>query len=391
MIAPSATGRHALTTRVSLSIIERDVERSNHRNAPLPRCHYARTPTRIDLAGGWTDVPRFAERTPGAVLNFAINLYSHVRIRETRRADTNDDGAARRIAQEDGDEQVTLYSVDFGEREVLPSVRDVQTAELTGNFGLVKAALRRRPVGRGMEIFTRSDAPPGSGLGTSASMGVALVGALNRLEGVYQTPDETAEIAVALETDELGILSGKQDHYVAALGGVQYMAFHGGIVRAVSIPLAAAALAELQRRIVLVYTGKSRLSSDLHRHVVSRFETGDPAFVRVLEELAQAARDARDALLEGDLDRLGKVVGANWERQRELYAGIATPQIDELCAIGVRHGAIAAKACGAGGGGCLAFVCEDGSEGLVAKALRDAGAELLRYDVAREGLLTWSR
>jgi D-glycero-alpha-D-manno-heptose-7-phosphate kinase len=365
--------------------------RYERREPNLFRCHYARTPTRIDLAGGWTDVPRFAERVPGAVLNFAINLYSHVRIRETSVSDDNAEGIARKIAQANDDERVTLYSVDFGEREVLPSVRDVQNAELTGNFGLVKAALRRRPAHGGMEIFTRSDAPPGSGLGTSASMGVALVGALNRMEDVYETPDETAETAVALETDELGILSGKQDHYVAALGGVQYMTFHGGFVRSVPIPLDATALADLQRRIVLVYTGKSRLSSDLHRQAVSRFESGDPAFLGILDDLARAARDARDALLRGDIDRLGKVVGYNWERQREIYDGIATPQIEELGVVGLRRGAIAVKACGAGGGGCLAFVCEDGSEGPVAKALRDAGAEVLRYDIAREGLLTWSR
>lgn len=357
----------------------------------MSNCYYARTPTRIDLAGGWTDVPRFAERVPGAVLNVAINLYSHVRVRETSPADGEEKSAARKIAQTDEDQRVILYSVDFDEREVLPSVRDVQNAELKGSFGLVKAALRRRPVHRGMEIYTRSDAPPGSGLGTSASMGVALIGALNRLAGVHETPDEIAETAVALETEELGILSGKQDHYVAALGGVQFMTFQGGLVRSVPLTLDATLLADLQRRIVLVYTGKSRLSSDLHRHVISRFESSDPIFFRLLEELAQAARDARDALLRGDLDRLGKIVGINWERQRELYDGITTPQIEELCVIGARHGALGAKACGAGGGGCLLFVCEDGSEGTVAKALQHAGATVLRYDIAREGLLTWSR
>jgi len=325
------------------------------------------------------------------VLNFAINLYSHVRIRESSSAGGEAEGVGRRIGQSNADERVTLYSVDFGEREVLPSVRDVQHAELTGNFGLVKAALRRRPAHGGIEIFTRSEAPPGSGLGTSASMGVALIGALNRMGNIHETPDETAEIAVALETEELGVLSGKQDHYVAALGGVQFMTFYGGLVRSVPLPLDATALAELQRRIVLVYTGKSRLSSDLHRHVVARFESGDPSFFKILEELAQAARDARDALLRGDIERLAKVVGVNWEYQRELYSGICTPQMEELSAVGVRHGALSVKACGAGGGGCLAFVCEDGCEGRVAHALREAGAEVLRYDIALTGLLTWSR
>jgi len=357
----------------------------------LARAHYARTPTRIDLAGGWTDVPRFAERAPGAVLNYAINLYSHVRVREVREHRSPPHDYGRRIDNGSGPVPVSMYSVDYGEREELADVRDIQDIELQGNLGLVKAALRRRRVRQRLEVFTRSDAPPGSGLGTSASMGVALIGALNSVTRRVETPAETAETAVALETEELGILSGKQDHYVAALGGVQFMTFHGGLVRSVPVSMSPTAAADLQRRVLLAYTGKSRLSSDLHRRVTERFESGDPALDATLAELAQAAHEACDALLAGDLDALGKVVEKNWECQRELYAGVETDDIRRLHAVGVRHGAIGMKACGAGGGGCLAFVCQDGAEGLVANALRADGAEVLRYDIAPTGLLTWKR
>ena len=196
--------------------------------------HHARTPTRIDLAGGWTDVPRFAEEVPGAVLNYAITLYSHVRVEDV-----------------EGD-RVMLRSLDFDETAHMPVGQAIADADLTGPFGLVKAALRRRPARSGVSILSRSEAPPGSGLGTSAAMGVALVGALGRATGVPDDTKATAETAVALETEELRILSGKQDHYASTLGGAQFMTFDGPDVTTTRLPLSPEATAELRRRVVLV-------------------------------------------------------------------------------------------------------------------------------------------
>ena len=353
------------------------------------KVYYARTPTRIDLAGGWTDVPLFASAVPGSVLNVAINLYSHVRIVDAPR--TGDPPSGKRVTGDLCDDPISMYSVDYDETEEMPAEHLVHTEELRGSFGLVKAALRRRLVDRGMQILTRCEAPPGSGLGTSASMGVALIGALNGVMGVFETPDVTAETAVALETEELGILSGKQDHYAAALGGVQFMSFRGAEVSCVPLELRQESLADLQRRLVLVYTGQSRLSGDVHRHVVRRFQSGDPEIRGTLAGLASAANDARDALLHDDLDGLGKVVQSNWELQMALHPAVSTVELESLWRVGRASGAIGAKACGAGGGGCLVFVCEDGAEGPVAKALSSAGARVLTCDVSPAGLLAWSR
>jgi len=353
------------------------------------RTHYGRTPTRIDLAGGWTDVPRFAEVVPGAVLNVAISLYSHVTISES--SHLSEPASGTRVPRVPTDDSISMYSVDFDEREDLPASRLVHETELRGSFGLVKAALRRRGVDRGLQIVTRCEAPPGSGLGTSASMGVALIGALNRVMGVYETPDASAETAVRLETEELGILSGKQDHYAAALGGVHYMTFRGPHVSCVRLPLSRESLADMQRRIVLVYTGRSRLSGDVHTHVHGRFESREPGFTRILEDLSDLAGAGRDALLRGSFDELGKVVNANWDLQRALHPAITTSDIEDLCAIGLRSGAVGVKACGAGGGGCLLFVCEDGAEGRVARALSESDVTPLTFDLASWGLLSWSK
>ncbi|MBT3267313.1 hypothetical protein HN371_09190 [Candidatus Poribacteria bacterium] len=335
--------------------------------------HHARTPTRIDLAGGWTDVPRFAEEVPGAVLNYAITLYSHVRVEDV-----------------EGD-RVMLRSLDFDETAHMPVGQAIADADLTGPFGLVKAALRRRPARSGVSILSRSEAPPGSGLGTSAAMGVALVGALGRATGVPDDTKATAETAVALETEELRILSGKQDHYASTLGGAQFMTFDGPDVTTTRLPLSPEATAELRRRVVLVYTGHSRLSSDLHEHVVGRFEARDAGLLATLREIAAIAHDARDALVAGSAGELARCVAANWECQKALYPGITTDEIETLAATGRRHGALGMKACGAGGGGCLAFIAADGAEGPLADALQAAGAQSLRYDVAESGLLTWTR
>lgn len=334
--------------------------------------HHARTPTRIDLAGGWTDVPSFAEEAPGAVLNYAVSLYSHVRVEDAP-----------------GD-RISLRSLDFGEATDIPVGSAIRDEDLAGAFGLVKAALRRRPMDRTASILSRSEAPPGSGLGTSAAMGVALIGALNAATGVGDDAKSVAETAVALETEELRILSGKQDHYASALGGVQFMTFDGPDVTTARLSMTSEEFAELRRRVVLVYTGQSRLSSDLHRHVVGRFEARDTSLLGTFREIAAIARAAKEALVRGAYVDLARCVAANWECQKALYPGITTDEIDTLAEVGRRSGSLGMKACGAGGGGCLAFVAADGAEGPLTSALAEAGAQPLRYDVSESGLLTWT-
>jgi D-glycero-alpha-D-manno-heptose-7-phosphate kinase len=335
--------------------------------------HYARTPTRIDLAGGWTDVPRFAEVVPGAVLNYAVSLYSHAR-----------------IADIEGD-RLTLRSRDYAASTDVRVGRPARDDELHGPFSLVKAALRRRPLKQAADVLTHSEAPPGSGLGTSAAMGVALIGALDAATGTASGEADIAETAVALETEDLGLLSGKQDHYASTLGGVHYMTFQGEQVTHTRLSLSDWGLAQLRARVVLVYTGSSRLSSDLHEHVVGRFNARDAGLLATLEEIAAIAEGARDALAAADYTELGRCVAANWDCQKRLYPGITTDQIEALADVGRNNGALGMKACGAGGGGCLVFVARDGHEAPLAAALADAGAQVLRYDIAQRGLLTWSR
>ena len=153
----------------------------------------------------------------------------------------------------------------------------------------------------GLNIITRSEAPPGSGLGTSASMGVALIGALSRNQNKHLLPNETAELAVKLETEELGIFSGKQDHYAAALGGFNFMRFDGGIVSSVPMKLTPDVILNLEKHSLLAYTGKSRLSSDIYEHVIESFSKNENRFA--LEQLAQIAEERTKRLSGATLNR----------------------------------------------------------------------------------------
>jgi D-glycero-alpha-D-manno-heptose-7-phosphate kinase len=338
----------------------------------------------VDFAGGWTDVPLFAKQVPGAVLNAAINLYSYVSISRVGKKEARISRYGYKCNEDQESRQITMYSADF---DLYESASDVREIEYNGNIDLVKAAVKKLNVEYGLNIITRSDAPPGSGLGTSASMGVALIGALSRNLDRYFLPNEIAELAVKLETEELDIFSGKQDHYASALGGFSFMRFDGEIVSSTPIKLSSDVILTLEKQSVLAYTGISRLSSNIHKHVIESFHKKEN--ISALKSLAQNAEDMKSALAMGNLVRFGNLLMENWKYQKQMHSSITNTQIDELFDIAVENGAYGGKACGAGGGGCLYFYCKDNTEHKVRKALENAGATVLNFNFDFNGMQTW--
>ncbi|MBZ0256219.1 hypothetical protein K8I31_09165, partial [bacterium] len=252
----------------------------------------SRAPVRIDFGGGWTDVADFCRETPGYVVNAGINVYSFVTISEKIDFDPKTQTFLKPRGKAHGG--VTLYSSDFDQYVHAENIREL---EYDGNIDLVKAAVRKLGVDKEFTLITQSIAPPGSGLGTSASMGVALLSALNRYAGSHMLDYELAEEASRIEREELGILGGKQDHYAAAMGSVSFMEFRGEDVRATKLQLSRAAALELEKNLVLCYGGQSRLSGDVHARVKERFEGGDPNTVGAIEEMTEIALEMKDALL----------------------------------------------------------------------------------------------
>jgi D-glycero-alpha-D-manno-heptose-7-phosphate kinase len=341
---------------------------SNGATRSGPRVLRSRAPIRLDLAGGWSDVPPFSTNEGGAVVNAGINRYTYATLR-TRK-----------------DEAIRIVSADF-DRYV--EVRSFRELEYDGNLDLIKAAIQRLGIREGMDLFVRCDAPPGSGTGSSASISVSLIGLLNRLQHDKLSTHEVARLAYQLEQEELAIAGGKQDQYAAALGGFNFMEFRDPVVSVSQLRLADSTVNELEKRLVLCYTGKSRLSGNLIQAVVGAYNEGRPRTVAALRNLRRLAREMKTMLLTGELEAFGEILLENWMNQRELDASISNPMIEDTFELAMRAGALGGKALGAGGGGCLLFYSRSDEEHLVQRALQQAGLQVIDFNFDQRGLQTW--
>lgn len=308
----------------------------------MPRTLVARAPTRLDFGGGWTDVAPYSDEHGGAVCNLAISRY------------------ATATASRDG------------------TPTDSPPAE----DPLVRAAIRGSSV-LDARASVVSDFPVGAGLGGSSAAGVALAGALAALAGEPLDPASLAERSRRTEVEELGIAGGYQDHYAAAFGGALLLT-GGTTVRVERIALPDSLADALSRRIVLVYTGQSRISARTIAAVADGCRAGEPAVCRALDHCKRLALLMADALRRGDVDALGELIGEHWIHQRALHPSITTPCIDGIHDACTRAGALGMKALGASGGGCVMAVAREGGEDALASALAPLG-ERLEFDVDRTG------
>ncbi len=323
----------------------------------------AHAPMRFDLAGGWTDVPPFSMEVGGAVLNIGIARYAQVTIRPYIPA------------------HVRLASSDYG--QVIEGVPE-DVLIYNGELDLLKAAVRVAGL-TGIDVSVGSDAPPGAGLGASASVGVALVGALNALRATSWPRASLADLAHRLEVEEIRVAGGRQDQYAALGGGCQFIEFRDPAVHATRLALSDSVSQRLRDSLVLCYTGRSRVSGTIISTVMGNYRRAEPRTTQALYRLRGIAVAMRDALLSGDLAAVGPLLLENWRCQKDLDASVTTPQLDSLFDIALRHGATGGKALGAGGGGCLLFHAPDAAE-RVRAALADVGATIFDFDFDFEGL-----
>ena len=336
------------------------------RRRDLPTEYRAEAPLRLDLAGGWTDVPPFSQREGGVVVNAAIALYARVELRIG--------GELIRLVAEDLDQTVEM----------------VDSAGLVadGRLPLHKAGLRMFPVSFPCTLSTRCDAPVGSGLGSSGALDVALVAALSAAR--LERPDrrEIAQHAWQLEAVEAKLPGGKQDQFAAALGGVQRLSFRDPDVGVEPLTLDPEFAATLERQVVLCYTGRSRISGDTIARVAGAYERGERGVTGALRALKDVAERMAEALRASDVAKVGALLAENWRQQQELDAAMATPEMARLEAALAAAGALGGKAAGAGAGGCMFFLMPDAS-GAGAAAARAAGAEVLPLRWAAEGVRAW--
>jgi D-glycero-alpha-D-manno-heptose-7-phosphate kinase len=328
----------------------------------------ASAPVRLDFAGGWTDVAPFATERRGVVVNAAIELRAHA-------------------AVSPGGDGYVLRSDDLN-RTV--RVRSPAEFEPTGELDLLKAAIRLSGIGP-CRLSTRSDAPPGSGLGSSGAIDVALVAALDVASepgrAARPAPIRLAERAWELEAVEAGLPGGKQDQYAAALGGFHRFGFSAAGVAVTPLDLDPAFREALARQIVVCYTGQSRVSSHAIARVMAAFARGESRVTTALHGLVDVAERMADALLAGDLAKVGELLTRNWSLQQDLDPGMRTDVMARLEQRMRDRGALGGKAAGAGAGGSMFFLFP-GDPTDAASAARASGATVLPCRWATQGVLT---
>lgn len=334
----------------------------------------ARAPLRISFAGGGTDVAPFPEREGGAVLSATISNYVYATLRP----------------REDG--RITVQSLDFG-MSIGFGVDDAVVYD--GRLDLPKAAIKRvrehhhARASTGFDLFIHTNAPPGSGLGSSSAVVVVVADLVATHLGLDLSPYELAAMAFTLERNDLGIAGGLQDQYSAAFGGFNYLEFgaDGVVINPLRVP--DGVVHELEHNMLLCYTGHTRASDHIIEDQVHRYESGDSDALAGLRAQRRLAREMKNLLLTGQVAEFGLALGDAWKHKRQISDRISTPLIDEAMEVAHRSGALGGKVTGAGGGGHLIFVCEFERRHLVAEALLGMGLTVSEFTFSSSGVTTW--
>lgn len=302
-----------------------------------------RAPTRLDLGGGWTDVPPYCDNEGGFVCNIAIDRYATATLRES------------------GDE----------------------SAHSKSDAPLIHAVVERAGV-NGVRASLESDFPVGAGLGGSSAASAALLGAFAAWLDEPWDHREIAEEGRRIEVEELGIAGGRQDHYAATHGGALALRFSNRVdVR--RITLSDETRAEFERRAILLYTGESRISGGNITEVLTAYDNREARVVLALARMRELALEIALALETGDIDSVGALMGEHWIHQRALHPAIPTPLIDEIVSRARANGALGSKAMGASGGGCVLVIAHANSADRVRTAIATLGT-ILPFRIDTKGL-----
>ena len=290
----------------------------------------ARAPLRISFAGGGTDVSPFPEREGGRLVNATIQRYARVTLRPR------------------DDDTVHVSSLDYG---VSSEFALGTPLELDGRLDLAKAVIARLggDAPQGFEMVLSSDVPPGSGLGASSALVVAAAAALHEFRASPAPGAAVAELAHSIERKELAMRGGRQDCWAAALGGFNFMELHGAHVVVTPVAIDPEVVAELERSLMLCFTGMTREGDRIIEDQAARFEASDVDTVSGLRRQKELAAEIRDALVAGDVEAIGPLLAASWEAKKGMSDGISNERIEELHAAARAAGAIGGRLAGAGG------------------------------------------
>lgn len=323
-------------------------------------------PTRVDLAGGTIDIwPLYLFHPNASTVNFAISLRASCRI------ETRDD---HRIILESRDRKVAFETE-------LAAIEDLIREE---RLELISKLVHFFKPETGFHLIADSQAPAGAGLAGSSALNIACIGALNRLVGNRYPESKFVTIAANVETTVIRVPAGFQDYYSALHGGTSCLHFRIDGIRREALEID---VATLERRIAICYTGEPRMSGTNNWEITKRHIDGDPELFTLFEGIRDSSLQMREALLANDWTAVSETMREAYPNRKRLAPGVTTPQMELLVEKALANGAEAVKVCGAGGGGCIAFLCAEGRRADVERALaEEEGAEVLDWKFSREGL-----
>jgi D-glycero-alpha-D-manno-heptose-7-phosphate kinase len=326
---------------------------------------FSKAPCRVDLAGGTLDIwPLYLYHANAVTLNFAVDRYASCTL-ETR-----------------PDSRVVLRSRDLAGEEIFPTLEALQSTRAY-KLPLLAYLVRFFAPTTGINLSTDCEAPTGAGISGSSTLIIAVASALNKLTGAGYRIEKLREIAQNIEAQIIGVPTGAQDYYPAMYGGVSAIELTAAGIARKAIPVD---LHELTGRIVLAYTGEPRNSGINNWEVTKAHIDGDAKVRRNFDRIAAIAHAMRGALEKADWDDVARLLREEWTNRRKNAPGISTPLIDRLITATRRAGAMGAKVCGAGGGGCVIFLVEAGMKPEVTKVIEREGATVLPVSVVPRGV-----
>ena len=335
----------------------------------------SKAPLRIGLAGGGTDVSPFADIYGGSILNATINLYAHATIIPNN------------------SNRIELIALDQGKTQEFESTN---TLPLDGTLDLLKGVYNRiakdyleEPLSFTLQTYV--DAPPGSGLGSSSTLVVAIIGAFAHWLKLPLGEYDIAHLAYEIERIELGLAGGRQDQYAATFGGFNFMEFYKDD-KVIVNPLRVKTkyVNELQHNMVLFYTGTSRESAKIIDKQAKAINQQEKNQIDATLKVKEQSIKMKEALLKGELDKIGNILNVGWEYKKQMAEGITNPEIEQMYQTAMEAGAIGGKISGAGGGGFMFFYCPNNTRFEVIKAISTLDIKVTPYEFAMSGLYSYS-
>lgn len=334
----------------------------------------SRAPLRLGLAGGGTDVSPYSDLYGGAILNATISMYAYATIKPTN-------GNVIKLNAIDREEIVHYSAIDHLEI-------DGQLDLLKGSYNRIVREFTQKPLS--FELTTYVDAPPGSGLGSSSTLVVAILGAFAEWLQLPLGEYDIAHLAYEIERKDLSLAGGKQDQYAAAFGGFNFMEFFDGDNVVVNpLRIKKEYINELQLNILLYYTGTSRLSSKIIEAQVSNVKRENKRSIDAMHKLKEQTILMKEALLKGRLREIGEILNYGWQYKKQMAGEISNSVIDEIYEEALKAGATGGKISGAGGGGFMMIYCPENTRYNVIEKLKKFGGEFRRYQFTKYGVESW--